>query len=81
MSVALRGVAKVTVGVWWNAPETLIESETLPDLTFWQLAAFAVLDADGAGDDELQAARPATTRAAVRTERDLRTMSQSAAST
>ncbi len=44
------------------------------------MAAAAVLVADGAGDEELQAARPATTRAAVRRESDLRTIEQSAAS-
>ncbi|MGG2408675.1 hypothetical protein, partial [Aeromonas veronii] len=80
-SLVLSGDGTVTSGDFRKLPDTLIESDAEPDFTFLQVAAAAVLDADGAGEEELQAARPATTRAAVRTERDLRTRSQSAPST
>ncbi|GIT79149.1 hypothetical protein LLS1_08180 [Leifsonia sp. LS1] len=78
--MALSGVVKVTVGVLRKSPSTFTDFEASPAFVFWQVAAAAVLVADGSGAEELQAASPATTRAAVRRESDLRTIEQSAAS-
>jgi hypothetical protein len=80
----LSGVEKVTVGSLPNAPVTLMEFDVSPDFTFWHAAPAGVEVEPLVGDEELQAARPPTRRAAaavaVRALREVRTVDHPALS-